>query len=201
MSDLGLFPLGIVLLPGEQIPLHIFEPRYRELIGECIETDGEFGLVLADEGGLREIGTRARVTEVLDRMDDGRLNIVVEGVSRFRVRELTTGRSFYTAVVEDVDDTPDPADAQAEQRALELFHALRELAGTDVAEPDTSAFGIAGLLDFDVRAKQELLELRSERLRVAKLVDLLESGLKNLRVQKERAEIASGNGHLPRTAE
>jgi Lon protease-like protein len=92
MSELGLFPLGIVLLPTEQIPLHIFEERYQELIGECLDLELEFGLVYADDEGLREVGTRALVTEVLDRFDDGRLNIVVEGGERFRLLQLTEGR-------------------------------------------------------------------------------------------------------------
>ena len=89
MAELGLFPLGIVLLPTEQIPLHIFEDRYQELIGECLDEEREFGLIFADEDGLRELGTRAAVTEVLERFDDGRLNIVVEGRERFRLLELT----------------------------------------------------------------------------------------------------------------
>src|SRR5918997_2836461 len=115
MSELGLFPLGIVLLPTEQIPLHIFEDRYQELIGECLAEEREFGLVYADDAGLREIGTRAAVTEVLDRFDDGRMNIVVEGRDRFRLVELTEGRSFATGVVEpvaDVQDAADPKDAE-----------------------------------------------------------------------------------------
>ena len=102
MNELGLFPLGIVLLPTEQIPLHIFEDRYQELIGECLADEREFGLVFADEDGLREIGTRAAVTEVLDKFDDGRLNIVAEGRERFRLVELTEGRSFQTGIVEEL---------------------------------------------------------------------------------------------------
>ena len=97
MNELGLFPLKVVLLPTEQIPLHIFEPRYKELIGECIEDDAEFGLVLSDDEGLRQVGTRARVTDVLERFDDGRLNVVVEGGERFRLVELTTGRIIRRA--------------------------------------------------------------------------------------------------------
>src|SRR6187551_2014182 len=98
--EIGLFPLGIVLLPTELVPLHIFEPRYRELISECLEEEREFGLVLADDDGIRDVGTRAAVTEVLERFDDGRLNVVVEGRERFWISELTGGRSFQTAEVE-----------------------------------------------------------------------------------------------------
>ena len=117
MSELGLFPLGIVLLPTEQIPLHIFEDRYQELIGECLAEEREFGLVFADDDGLREIGTRAAVTEVLDQFEDGRLNIVVEGRERFRLVELTEGRSFQTGLVEPVEDEPDPADPDDTEQA------------------------------------------------------------------------------------
>src|ERR1043166_7330636 len=102
MPELGLFPLPIVLLPTERIPLHIFEPRYRELIEECIETGADFGLILTDgECAVHEIGTRATVAQVLERLDDGRLNIVVEGGERFRLLELTSGRSFTTGIGEE----------------------------------------------------------------------------------------------------
>src|SRR6476619_38938 len=85
VPEIGLFPLGLVLLPTERVPLHIFEDRYRELIGECIELEREFGLLYADDAGLREVGCRAGVLDVLERFDDGRMNIVVEGRERFRV--------------------------------------------------------------------------------------------------------------------
>src|SRR5437870_10959877 len=97
VSEVGLFPLDIVLLPTERIPLHIFEERYKELIGECLREGRDFGLIRAGDDGLAEIGTRAAVTEVLEQLPDGRLNIVVEGGERFRIVELTAGRSFQTA--------------------------------------------------------------------------------------------------------
>src|SRR5437016_9348776 len=104
VSEIGLFPLELVLLPTERVPLHIFEPRYKELIGECLRSGNEFGLVLQDEQGRREIGTRAAVVEVLQVFDDGRMNVVVEGHDRFRLRELTSGRAFLTGDVEPMDD-------------------------------------------------------------------------------------------------
>src|SRR6059058_3603232 len=100
MDELGIFPLGIVLLPTERIPLHIFELRYQELIGECLELERDFGLVFEDDDGVREVGTRASVFEVLDRFDDGRLNVAVQGRERFRIVSETRGRSFLTAEVE-----------------------------------------------------------------------------------------------------
>src|SRR3954452_21215921 len=110
MDEIGLFPLGLVLLPAEQVPLHIFEPRYRELIGESLEEETPFGVVYADEDGLRQVGTLATVTEVTERFADGRMNVVVEGGARFRLLELTEGRAFVTGRVEPVDDQHDPAE-------------------------------------------------------------------------------------------
>ncbi len=126
MPELGLFPLPIVLLPTERIPLHIFEPRYRELIDECLATGGEFGLVFAtDDGAVHEIGTRATVEDVLEEPDGGRLDVVVEGRERFRLLELTSGRSFTTALVERViDDEDEPHQPLEVTRALEAFAAL-----------------------------------------------------------------------------
>src|SRR5690242_6111825 len=118
--EIGLFPLGLALLPSERVPLHIFEPRYRELVGESLERGEPFGIVYADDDGLRQVGTLAMVTEVVERFDDGRLNIVVEGGERFRVVELTEGRSFATASVEPVDDQHDPAEPEDIDRALAL---------------------------------------------------------------------------------
>jgi Lon protease-like protein len=116
VDELGLFPLNLVLLPGEQAPLHIFEPRYRELIGECLEDGKEFGLVLADDDGMRDVGTRAGVIEVLERFPDGRLNVVVEGRDRFRLVELTEGRSFATAEVDEIEDEGEtPSDDEVEE--------------------------------------------------------------------------------------
>jgi Lon protease-like protein len=137
--EIGLFPLGIVLLPTERVPLHIFEPRYRELIGECIELESEFGLVFADENGVRELGTRARVDEVLEQFDDGRMNIVVEGGERFLVEKLTRGRSFMTAEVAPVDDDGDAPEPGAVVRAAASFRALAAAAEAEAGELDDEA--------------------------------------------------------------
>jgi Lon protease-like protein len=196
VRELGLFPLAVVLLPGERIPLHIFEPRYLELIRECLATNGEFGLVYAGDDGVRDVGTAAHVVEVLEELPDGRLNIVVEGRERFRVHEVSDGRSFATAVVDAVTDDGPAADAAADERARELFRRLCAESGLDLGEPASGSFGIASLLDFAADTKQELLELRSEHERTRRLIALLESGVRNLGIAKRRAELASRNGRL-----
>jgi Lon protease-like protein len=151
MDELGLFPLGIVLLPTERVPLHIFEPRYRELIGECLEEDREFGLLYADEEGVRDTGTRARVAAILERFDDGRLNIVVVGGSRFVVERLTEGRAFMTAEVEDFDDEPDGVEEEARVTAAGAFRALAALAGAETEVDEESP-----QLSFELAAQVEL---------------------------------------------
>jgi Lon protease-like protein len=200
VAALGLFPLGIVLLPTERIPLHIFEERYKELIGECLDEGGDFGLVLGDDDGLREIGTRATVLEVLSEFDDGRLNVVIEGGERFRILELTEGRSFQTADVEPIEDEDEAADAEEASRALDLFRRVATLTGADVEEPEPEteslSFALAGRVDFAAEVKQELLELRSEHARLTRLSELLEQAARTLAREREASERASGNGHV-----
>lgn len=200
MEQLGLFPLGVVLLPTEQIPLHIFEPRYRELIGECLEREAQFGLLYADDDGIREVGTRASVVEVTERFDDGRLNVVVEGGERFRLVELTGGRSFQTGGVARFEDEDDPADAADATRALRLFRRLVELTGAEVEAPAADepelSFSLAGRFDFSPDLKQELLEATSERVRLRRLCDLLAAAAETVARQREIAARAQGNGHV-----
>jgi Lon protease-like protein len=194
MEQIGLFPLAIVLLPTERIPLHIFEPRYQDLIGECLDEDSDFGLLYADEDGVREVGTRARVTDVIDRLDDGRLNVLVEGGERFRVERLTRGRSFLTADVEPLlDEDAGPGDAA--QRALESFRALVTLAGAEPDQHDEStpqlSYALAAQVELGAEAKQRLLEMRSEPERlvlVAELFDVVRTTLIAARDLNDRAK-------------
>lgn len=200
MEEIGLFPLGIVLLPTEQVPLHIFEERYQELIAECLGEGREFGLLLADDDGLREVGTRAAVTEVLEQFEDGRMNVVVEGGERFRLVELTEGRSFHTGAVEPLEDEPDPADPADVERALSLFRTLLELTGTELDEPDPSSpqlsFALAARFELSPEVKQQLLVMRSERQRLKRLGDLLEAAAEAVRREREIAELARRNGKV-----
>jgi Lon protease-like protein len=200
MEEIGLFPLGIVLLPTEQLPLHIFEDRYKDLIEECLAADGEFGLLYADDDGIRDVGTRARVVEVLTRFEDGRLNILVEGGDRFRLEELTDGRSFHTGQVEPVEDADDPADSGAVDEALQLFGRLRELTGSDVDVPESAApqlsFALAAKVELPADAKLGLLREVSERRRIELVQDLLENALLTAQRVRRAAERAATNGRV-----
>jgi Lon protease-like protein len=200
MDEIGLFPLGLVLLPTEQVPLHIFEPRYRELVAESVDSGYPWGIVYADDDGLRTVGTRAAITQIVERFEDGRLNIVVEGGERFRLVELTDGRAFATGRVEEVDDQHDPADPTDVDRAIALFAKLVELTSSDVDPPaaDTPdlSYAIAGRFDFSTDIKQELLEASSERVRLTRLCELLAIAAETVERQKEIASRAQANGKV-----
>jgi Lon protease-like protein len=200
VSELGLFPLPLVLLPTERVPLHIFEDRYRELISECLDADEEFGLVYADDDGIRDIGTLARVRQVLTRFDDGRLNILVEGGDRFRLLELTSGRTFHTGRVAPVDDEDDPPDESAVEQALTLFDRLRELTASDVDVPDAGAshlsYLLAGRVEFPAGDKLELLNDISERSRMTRVRELLEGAVADAQRVQRAAKRAETNGRV-----
>lgn len=201
MPELGLFPLPIVLVPTERIPLHIFEPRYRELIRECIDTETEFGLVLATgDGAVHEIGTRARVTGVLEELEDGRMNIVVEGGERFRLLELTTGRSFQTGTVEEVEDDDEAVPAETVERALAVFRELAEETDSDVDIPDADSpmlvWELTARVDFGVEGKQEILASTTPAQRMERLIALLEGSLDAVRLEHTLRERAGRNGKV-----
>lgn len=200
MEEIGLFPLGIVLLPTERVPLHIFEPRYRELIGECVEGGREFGLVYAADDGLQAIGTRAAVSEVTRRFEDGRLDIVVEGGVRFRLLGLTTGRSFHTGRVEALADIPDPAPAVRIDQALALFARVVEAAGADAETPAADhpqlSFALAGCFELAATVKQDLLQRTSESVRLALVCEILERAHTAVVRRREIHEVAQGNGRV-----
>ena len=200
MDEIGLFPLNLVLVPGEQAPLHIFEPRYRELIGECLDYGNEFGLVLEDDEGMRDIGVRCAVVEVIDRFPDGRLNVVVEAHDRFQLVGLTEGRSFRTGEVEVV---PDESDTPNEDEIEECLAAYARVVAAAEAElddldldADSIAYQIASRVDFGPEIKQGLLELRSERDRVLRLAPMLNQAAEAVEREREIRHRAGGNGRV-----
>lgn len=201
MEELGLFPLPLVLVPTERIPLHIFEPRYKDLIQECLDNGTSFGLVLGTgDGAVHEIGTRASVEEVLEVLDDGAMNVVVEGRERFRLLELTKGRAYTTCLVEpfvDVDERPEPDDTA---RAYAVFRTLAQETGSDVDLPDPESplldFELAARVDFATEAKQELLAEPSPRVRMKRLGELLGLALEATQLQKTLQERAGKNGKV-----
>jgi Lon protease-like protein len=199
--SLGLFPLGLVLLPGEVVPLHIFEQRYKLLVQERLD-GGEFGIVLADDGSLRECGCSARVTELLEELGDGRMNILVEGRRRFRLLELRPPddpeTEYLSGVIEYYDDTEPEAPAELRAGLLEVFRTMLQL--MDVEAPQAPggdaplSFRVAAAVDFGAALKQELLESFSEAQRLETLLREMEALIPRLKLRKEREEAIRGNG-------
>ena len=200
-EPLGLFPLGIVLLPGEVVPLHIFEERYKLLVQERLD-GGEFGIILADDEGARECGCTARVAELLEEMDDGRMNIIVEGGRRFRVVDLRQpddpAAEYLSGQVEYYDDEDAEAPEQLRAAVIEAFHKMLLL--MDVESPrepvggQLLSFRVAAAVDFGAPLKQELLESLSESQRLETLLAVMETLLPRLKLRKEREEAIGGNG-------
>jgi Lon protease-like protein len=199
IESFPLFPLGIVLLPGEAVPLHIFEERYKLMIGECLDDAREFGIIWLADDALKEVGCAARITRVLERFEDGRLNILVEGTTPFRLERRIGELAYPAGDVELLDDEAD-ADDEALERTRSNYADLVEEVTDSRPEPEAlaelGAYGMAATLDIAPSAKQALLELRSERARLEQLDALFAEALKRIKTATRVAEQASGNGHL-----
>jgi Lon protease-like protein len=197
---LPLFPLDVVLFPGTPLPLHIFEPRYKEMIGECLSQHRHFGVIRAVEQGLADIGCTAEIVSVVKEYPDGRLDLVSEGRKRFELLRVNQERSFLRAEVLIIDDEPGTASRQESARAIELHSELLAIAGADqdlsAADPEALSFYLAGSLPLDLDLKQKLLALRSETERLSLLISYLETIIPNLRRAASAREKAGGNGHV-----
>jgi Lon protease-like protein len=196
-----LFPLGVVLLPHELVPLHIFEERYKTMIGECLESGTEFGIVWLSDDGLKEIGCSARITKVLERFEDGRLNILVEGTQPFRLLRRIDDLPYPAGDVEPLSDDAEAADdaqaiAAARQRYADLVAEVTDERPEPADLAKLDAYGMAATLDVALEAKQALLELRSERDRLEQLEALFAEALSRIRHAERAAERAQGNGSL-----
>ena len=186
-SLLPIFPLDLVLLPGVPLPLHIFEPRYREMIAECLERKKPFGVVRASSDGVADIGCTAEIMSVTKKYDDGRMDILTRGVERFEVIHVNNDRSFLQAeisVVQDEDEPRKPT-AQLVTQAVRLHAEIAKLAGAEPSGPDEHAgklsFLLAGSLPLDLDFKQNLLSTLSEAKRLEAVIGYLEAVLPGLR--------------------
>jgi Lon protease-like protein len=197
---LPLFPLDVVLFPGTPLPLHIFEPRYKEMIGECLAQHRTFGVVRAVEQGLAEVGCTAEIITVVKEYPDGRLDLVTEGRKRFELVRLNQERSFLQAEVLMIDDEPGTPPRQDTARAVQLHSELMAIAGAkqdlSAADPSLLSFYLAGSLPLDLDFKQKLLSLRSEPERLSLLISYLETIIPNLRRASSARAKAGGNGHV-----
>ena len=200
-----LFPLDIVALPSEGVPLHIFEERYRVMIGKCLEAqpgspECEFGIVWLSDEELKPVGCACEVEEVLERMEDGRMNIIARGTRPFRLINRQGDLPYPAGEVEFLAEIDEEPDADSAEAAHELYRDLvlqatdRELEDEELLELD--AYGMAATVEFGVEAKQELLELRSENARLKLLALLLEAAIDRLALLERAQARALSNGKV-----
>jgi Lon protease-like protein len=197
---LPIFPLEVVLFPGTPLPLHIFEPRYKEMIAECLEQKKLFGMVRAKENAVAEVGCSAAILSVIKRYEDGRLDISSEGRQRFSILELNHERSFLQAEISWFDDEePAPLDGKEADTAAELHEQLFDVIGQD-AEIDRNksplSFQLASQLPVDLDFKQAILEMKSEAERIETLIEYYRATIPKVEKTLRARERASGNGHI-----
>ena len=200
VRDFPLFPLGLVALPSELIPLHIFEERYKAMIARCLEEESEFGIVWLAEDGLREIGCACEIAEVLERLPDGRINLVARGTRVFRIEERQDELPYPAGTVEFLDDGDERVDPQAAAIAHSAYADLVEQATDRTPElveiEAMTAYAMAATVEFGLEAKQGLLDLRSESARLKLVARLCRAAVKRLDFIDRAQARARSNGKV-----
>ena len=199
-TRIPLFPLEVVLFPGEMLPLHIFEPRYKEMIRECEEKKQPFGVVLAEEDGIAEVACTAELLQIAKTYDNGEMDIITVGRRIFRIVEVIEERSFYEAQVEFIADEAPPHQVPS-TALLQLFEKCYRAAYQN--QPDRAAlakapvvsYHIAGALPLELSYKQKLLEMRDEEERRHSLELNLARWLEQLEISSRARRLSGGNGH------
>jgi Lon protease-like protein len=199
-SEFPLFPLGIVALPGELIPLHIFEERFKTMMNECLADGSEFGILWLSDDGLREIGCACEIDRVLEQLDDGRMNLLTRGTRPFRVVQRQEHLPYPAGVIEFLEDREETVDPGLAQKAHDTYSDLVQRATDrepDEAElSDMSAYDMAATVDFGLDAKQGLLDLRSENARLRLVARLFRAALKRLDFVDRAQARARSNGKV-----
>jgi Lon protease-like protein len=198
--DFPLFPLGIVALPGEMIPLHIFEERYKTMMNECLRDEKEFGIVWLADDGLRELGCACAIERVLERMEDGRMNLLARGTRPIRVIERQGHLAYPAGVIEFVEDRDEVPDPELQDAAREAYSELvRRVTDNDPEAgelQEMDAYGMAATVDFGPEAKQGLLDLRSENARLRLVTRLFQAAATRLDLVERAQERARSNGKI-----
>lgn len=196
---LPLFPLRVVLVPNAHLALHIFEERYKEMIGDAVANQTEFGVVLASEKGILNTGCTAVVEKIVKTYEDGRMDIIASGRRRFEILLLNEEKEYLRGAVEffdDEDSRPPSADATAKVQAI--FEELKHLPASDeftMVAPDTPlSFHVAQSVP-DLNFRQILLATRSEADRIQRLADYLPGAVERLRTIEHVKSVAPKNGH------
>jgi Lon protease-like protein len=200
VRDFPLFPLALVALPHELVPLHIFEERYRIMFAELLEHEGEFGIVWTTEEGTKGTGCACEIEQVLERMADGRLNVLTRGTRPFRIVERQPDMPYPAATIEFLADKSEPADAAAAEAARAAYAQLVVEATDSEPDPeelaDKTAYEMAATVDFGLDAKQGLLDLRSENARMRLVTRLFKAAIKRLDFVERAQARARSNGKV-----
>ncbi len=200
VRDFPIFPLGLVAIPHELVPLHIFEDRYRVMFDELLENDGEFGIVWLTESGTRPIGCACEIAQVLERMEDGRLNVLTRGTRPFRIVERQADMPYPAATVEFLADKDEKRDERAAAAARTAYAELVVEATDSEPDPDEladkTAYAMAATVDFGLDAKQGLLDLRSENARMRLVTRLFRAAIKRLEFVERAQARARSNGKV-----
>jgi len=194
-----LFPLELGLFPGAPLPLHIFEPRYKEMISECLLKDQPFGMVRAKENALSAIGCSASILNVLKKYEDGRLDIAAEGTRRFEITQVNQERSFLQAEVTYFEDEPSLPGKSAVDAVVQLHEQLFAVLGQPVdieRDIELLSFHLANELPVDLDFKQTLLEMKSEAERIETLTEYYRATIPKVEKTLQARQRASGNGHV-----
>jgi len=200
VRDFPLFPLQLVALPAELVPLHIFEERYKTMVEHCLEEESEFGIVWLSEDGLRPVGCACEIAEVLERLEDGRINLVARGTRAFRIESRQDDLPYPAATVEFLDDREEPPDEEAAEAARLAYAELveevteRRLSGEELAA--MGAYDMAATVEFGLDAKQGLLDLRSENARMRLVARLMRAALRRLAYVEKAQARARSNGKV-----
>jgi Lon protease-like protein len=200
LGDFPLFPLGLVALPGEVVPLHIFEERYKTMIERCLADESEFGIVWLSDDALREIGCACAITEVVERDEEGRLNILTRGTRPFRLLEREEHLPYPAGTVEFLADREESLDGSLAAVARETYAELVERATDSRPEPlelaKMSAYDMAATVDFGLDAKQGLLDMRSENARLRLITRLFRAAMKRMEFVSHAQARARSNGKV-----
>jgi Lon protease-like protein len=200
-SRIPLFPLDVVLMPGAELPLHIFEPRYRVMVARCLEEQLEFGMILAANQAVAAAGCTAEIVQKIRDYPDGRMDILTRGRVVFHLTELLDEKEYYEGTVEYVADAPGIEDLEQEAQLVQIFercHALlfrQPWARPSDHEPGTLAYHMAALLPMELESRQALLEMRSQHARRESVLRWMEKFLPRLVALERARERAGGNGH------
>ncbi len=195
-----LFPLNVVLLPGEQLPLHIFEPRYRRMVRECLDEKKHFGMLLAVNDGVVRVGCTTEILEVIKTYEDGRMDIITVGRDPFRVVELYSDEPLLHGRVDYLDDRDSLPEPAARNTLIELYETCHTLIfstlpkSLDSGSAEGLSYAIASTLPIELMWKQQILELRTEADRQVHLLAYLRDWAPHLQKSQTTRKRAAGNG-------